>query len=357
MNRMRRLYSDDDNQTGLVLSIAFFLAFIILAFNRGDAHISRQSQSALDDKTSPIVQILSYPIRGAENFIKANSDRNKAYEENIALRQELIALRDRQLQFDLLQLKVKRYEKILSVNFDAKVNTDKIVARAIAENNGPFVRSLLLNSGQRQGVEIGNPVLNSEGLIGHVIAAGQNSARVLHISDLNSRIPVINLRSDGKAIMSGNNSPDPDLTFIQKQDQWKAGDKIMTSGDGGMLPAGLPIGSIFQTDESGFKVKLHANSQAIDWVWIASFAPIDVPDGDETDEDVLKENALEQGALNKGFLKPDPDTINPTLDEGDNITPIPADQRSLSANTPPALPRPQGQDQSAPAPLNQGAEP
>ena len=241
------------------------------------------------------------------------------------------------------------------MNFDAKVNTDKIVARAIAENNGPFVRSLLLNSGQRQGVEIGNPVLNSEGLIGHVIAAGQNSARVLHISDLNSRIPVINLRSDGKAIMSGNNSPDPDLTFIQKPDQWKAGDKIMTSGDGGMLPAGLPIGSIIQTDESGFKVKLHANSQAIDWVWIASFAPINVPDGDVTDDGGLKENALEQGALNEALLKSDPNTINPNLEGGDNISSIPTDQRPSIANTPPALPRPL--DQSAPAPLNQGAEP
>jgi len=271
----------DEGPTRIALLIAFLISFILLVSQRGGPNFTQPAQRKAEDVISPMAQFLSQPIRGAENFVFGFKDRNRAYEENIALRRELDQMRDTQSQFDLLQLKVKRYERILSSNADTDVPLKKIVARAVSENNGPFVRSLLLNTGRKNGVSVGNPVMTPDGLIGHVIDAGQKSSRVLQLGDLNSRIPVFNPRSEGKAILSGDNSQRPLLSFIQDKGSWQDGDVIITSGDDGMLPMGLPVGVVVQSNSQDIRVKLHAEDTPIDWVWVSPYQPIIAPS--ETD--------------------------------------------------------------------------
>ena len=314
---MASLGKYDNSPVRMVLLTAFLLSSILLLSQRGSPNFSQPAKRGAEDAIAPIAQILSLPIRGVENIAFDLKDRSRAHQENIALRKELIALRDKAARLDLLQLKVNRYEHILSTNIDANIPTKKIVARAVSESNGPFVRSLLLNIGTEQGVKIGNPVMSADGLIGHVINSGRQSSRVLQLGDLNSRIPVLNLRSESKAILSGDNSLRPVLTFIQDASDWRAGDNVITSGDDGMLPIGLPIGRIVKDNGAVLRVKLHAEKVPIDWVWVSPYARITAPSDVQIDQDgSLGPDALAQAQVSASGVT----VNNSNLESTDNIS-------------------------------------
>jgi len=287
---MKSFQKHDGQPARMAWLIALLISMLLLVSQRGGPNFTKPAQRQAEDVISPIAQILSVPIRRVEAIIFGIKDRRRAYDENLELRAELAGLRDTQARIDLLQLKIKRYERILSTNVDAEIPHEKIVARVVSETNGPFVRSLLLNAGTQDGVTIGNPVMTADGLIGHVISTGKNSSRVLRLGDLNSRIPVINRRSEGKAILSGNNSARPVLAFVQNTTDWVAGDVIITSGDDGMLPMGLPVGKVMKTKSEGLLVMLHAENTPIDWVWVSPYQPIKAP-RDALPDDVAQKSA------------------------------------------------------------------
>jgi len=261
----------------IALLSALLTSFIMLLSQRGSPNLRSPAQRTTEDVVSPIAQVLSYPIRGLETMAVGFKDRSRAFEENVKLRQDIAKLRNRQVKLDFLELKLARYEKILSTRVEADIPSKKIIARAVSETNGPFVRSLLLNVGRKDDVNIGNPVLTAEGLIGHIISAGQHSSRVLKLGDLNSRIPVLNRRSGGKAILSGDNSLRPKLAFTQNAPDWLMGDRVITSGDDGMLPMGLPVGVVVNANVEDLRVKLYSENEPMDWVWVSPYRPIAAP--------------------------------------------------------------------------------
>ncbi len=119
-----------------------------------------------------------------------------------------------------------------------------VSARVVADPGGAFVRSKIVNSGRREGVTKGQAVITGAGLAGRIFEAGLHSARVLLITDINSRIPVVVESSRDRAILTGDNGPQPRLAFLASSAQVAKGDRIVTSGQGGLFPEGLPIGTV-----------------------------------------------------------------------------------------------------------------
>ena len=144
--------------------------------------------------------------------------------------------------------------------------------------DGPFLRSLLLNVGERDGVTMGNPVMSTDGLIGHVINLGPNTARVLRVSDLNSRIAVTSAETGATAILAGDNTDLPKLSFINQRENWGLGDRVFTSGDDGFLPRGLEVGRVVQGKSGGLRVRLSSDSNPVDWVWVSPYKRLADPD-------------------------------------------------------------------------------
>jgi len=169
------------------------------------------------------------------------------------------------------------------------VPLEKIAARAIGETDGPFVRSLLLNVGARDGVKVGNPVLSTQGLVGHVINTGPTTTRVLQLSDLNSRIAVVSATSGAMAILAGDNTAQPKLSFVNQRENWAIGDRVISSGDDGALPRGLEIGEVVRGKNNELRVKLSSRSAPLDWVWVSPFekiiAPVDAEQVAEEEQD------------------------------------------------------------------------
>lgn len=264
----------------IALLSAILISSVLISFQRGASRNSSGAAIAAQETAAPLAAVLAVPFRGIEEFFASFGQRSNAFQHNKALRQEIAVLRDRQARYDSLAHKVAQYEAILGVDTETDIPLTKIAARAIGETDGPFVRSLLLNVGKRDGVVIGNPVLSPQGLVGHVINVGPNTARVLRLSDLNSRISVASARSGATAILAGDNTVQPKLSFVNQLENWNLNDRVISSGDGGSLPRGLLIGEVVQGESGGLRVRLSSQSAPIDWVWVSPFQQLSMPSED-----------------------------------------------------------------------------
>ncbi len=274
---MRGPERSNSGLTLIALSIAILISVFLIVFQRGAMRDSTGAEIAVQETVAPLAQLMAIPLRRVEGVSASLSERATAIEDNKALREELAVLRERQARYDNLAYKVARYEAIIGVDTETDVPLQKIAARAIGETDGPFVRSILLNVGERDGVTIGNPVLSTQGLVGHVINVGPNSARVLRLSDLNSRIAVASARSDATAILAGDNKDQPRLAFVNQPENWRPGDRVISSGDDGALPRGLDVGVVVLDASGGLRVDLSSGDAPLDWVWVSPYQRLAPP--------------------------------------------------------------------------------
>ena len=263
--------------TRFALLAAILISSVLISLQRGGGRNSSGLEIAAQETVAPLATVLAVPLRSVEVFFSDVSNRSSALADNEKLRGEIAILRERQARYDNLALKVARYEAILGVDTETDIPLRKIAARAVGETDGPFVRSLLLNVGAQDGVSIGNPVMSTNGLVGHVINTGPNTTRVLRVSDLNSRIAVASVRSGATAILAGDNSPLPKLSFVSQRENWMTGDRVISSGDDGSLPRGLQIGEVVRGDGGGLRVRLSSRSESLDWVWVSPYQKITAP--------------------------------------------------------------------------------
>ncbi len=271
---MRHRERPNSGWTRIALLAAILVSSLLISFNRGEDRQASKLETATQSGVAPLAEFLSVPLRGIEDFFGSFTDRAFAFEENERLKAEVSVLRDRQARYENLAMKVARYEAILGVDTETDVPLKKIAARAIGETDGPFVRSVLLNVGAKDGVMIGNPVMSADGLVGHVINVGPASSRVLRLSDLNSRIAVASARSGATAILAGDNSPRPKLAFINQREDWILGDRVISSGDDGALPRGLAVGEVIAGEAGGLRVRLASRRAGIDWVWVSPYTRV-----------------------------------------------------------------------------------
>ena len=259
-----------------VMSLLFALILFFLGLN-GRQPLSTVRAPA-ESGAGRIVSVMSMPLRGAENLIASVGQHFGTVRENRRLKTELNRLKQVEAEMLSLREQVSYLETVLNADIEV-LNTDKrIAARAVSETRGPFVQSALINAGAAKGVAEGDAVMSVNGLYGRVVRTGQNASRVLLMTDLNSRIAVMSQRSRGRAILSGDNTGAPSLEFRRDGD-WQIGDRVVTSGDDGTLPRGLPIGEVYAAGDK-LRAKLFTDAAPVDWIWVSPFVPIAPPETD-----------------------------------------------------------------------------
>ena len=122
------------------------------------------------------------------------------------------------------------------------------------------MQTVIVNAGADQGVAKGMAAVNERGLVGRVIEVGRRSARILLLTDFNSRVPVMVEPSRDQAILAGDNSREPGLMFLPLNPRLSVGDRVVTSGRGGVLPPGLAIGVVSAIGEHKVAV-----TPLVDW--------------------------------------------------------------------------------------------
>ncbi|MEQ7155813.1 rod shape-determining protein MreC [Brevundimonas aurifodinae] len=259
--------------TAAVAVVVALIASIlmILADRRidGEGHSYGPVRAGFDAVVAPASGVLAAPVRwtgGATDYIKGYFF---AVSENRRLRAQVAELEPWRDQAIALKNVNARYESLLGLRTEPPVAM--ATARSVSESRGPFVHARLLDAGTGKGIRIGNPVINEHGLVGRVVGVTGGVSRMLLVTDVASRIPVLVDRTDARALLTGDGSGNPRLEFVRGAGAVQAGDRVLTSGDGGGLPRGVPIGVVARGIDGSWRVKLFSDRGAIDYVRVMLF--------------------------------------------------------------------------------------
>jgi rod shape-determining protein MreC len=267
----------------LPFALCMSLAIVVVLLGKAEASIFDNARAKFTDLSEPVLSLVTSPVVIVQRWSAGLSKILTVYDENIQLRQENDALRRWQDVALTLEQRMTRYESLLNVVRDPDLPS--VTARVIGQSSQPFSKTLILNAGTNQNVEKGQAVLGDRGLLGRVFVAGENTSWVLLLTDLNSRIPVIIRPSNRRAILSGTNTMSPGLQLDSlRVESGEAeigpGDRVYSTGDGGILPPDLPIGMVMG-DASDWRAGLFADPDLSDFVQIVHYrAVLDPPDAD-----------------------------------------------------------------------------
>jgi rod shape-determining protein MreC len=168
-------------------------------------------------------------------------------EQNVAYREEIDRLQAEMVGLRELELENQDLRNLLGLRQQAPPG-EMIAVRVVARDPLPFAQVLVIDGGSEQGVREDLPVLTWRGLVGRVIEVQPTSARVLLVTDANSSISgrIQNPDSRATGVIRGRNDQWLLMQYLPQQEQVQTGDLVLTSGLGGVFPAGLPIGKIAQ---------------------------------------------------------------------------------------------------------------
>lgn len=255
-------------------------AFFLMLLGKGESLIVEKLRVSAVDLVSPVMEVLSRPAASAAEVVENVRGLIFLREENARLREENARL----LRWEAVARKLEQDNAQLRnlLNFIPERGSSFVAARVIADSGGAFARSMIVNAGRRQGIQKGQPVVTEEGLAGRIARAGHYSARMILITDLNSRIPVLVEPSRARAILAGDNSETPRLEFLPSGVAIGPGDRIVTSGHGGMFPPGLPVGRVDETAGGIVRVRPFVRLDRLNFVRVVDYKGVAVPPSDET---------------------------------------------------------------------------
>lgn len=207
-----------------------------------------QARSRVTDAFTPILNVMSRPAGSVADALEYGRQLIELHDENARLRAENSRLRQWEQAALRLEAENKSLRSLLS--FKAEAPASFISARVVADTGGAFVRTMVVAAGARDGVQRGQAAMAGQGLVGRVVQVGERSARILLITDLNARIPVVLETSRQRAMLAGDNSDHPALKYVPATTELTPGERVFTSGHGGLMPPGLPVG-IVKIDSNG----------------------------------------------------------------------------------------------------------
>jgi rod shape-determining protein MreC len=256
-------------------------SFALMLLGKADTIVVERLRVLIDDGVSPVLQVLSRPASAVASVVNAVHDLAALRAENVRLAEENARL----MHWQTVARELDNENKALrsQLNYTPDPDSAFITARVVGDTGGAFVHSMLINAGTREGVRKGQAVIAGETLVGRVAEVGDRSGRILLLTDINSRIPVIIEGTRAKAILSGDNSDRPRLQYLSPNSNPAVGNRIVTSGHGGAFPPGMPVGVIASIPDGVVHVEPFVHRYQLEYVTVVDYGlpgvlPSDVPD-------------------------------------------------------------------------------
>ena len=207
--------------------------------------------------------VVSVPTKTFRSFSDYIQEHINLYSNYNQLKHENTKLKNNISESDFLKLENTQLRKLIEEQVDSTSNF--VSARVMIDKKSPYLNSFILNIGNNKGIKNGMAVLDGENFIGRIVDVNFFSSRVLLVSDLNSKIPIITEPSASHAILSGHGTEDPTLEYLPENHQIQHGDKIYTSGKEGIFSPGIPIGEV-KIEKEAVKVLLYSDPNQITFV-------------------------------------------------------------------------------------------
>jgi rod shape-determining protein MreC len=259
----------------LPLAIVVALAIVVVLLGKAQGGLFDKARAHVTDMMAPVLQKVRAPVAGFDRFTGSIGEIFSVYEQNLKLKEENARLQQWRNVAIVLQGRVTRYQTMLHAVPDPQMN--RVLARVIGRASRPFLQTMILDAGRDNHALPGQAVMDARGMIGRIYLTGRRTSWVILLTDLNSRIPVTIAPSSGKtgnvqALMTGDNSALPVLDMVSRTVTLHEGDQVTSSGNGGLLPAGLPVGTVMPNGAGGWRVALLADAAASQDVEILDFS-------------------------------------------------------------------------------------
>lgn len=226
----------------LTLPVLIVASFGLMLLGKADALLAERARMVVADALAPIYAALAEPLSVVHRGIDAAGNVATLHEDNARLREENERLR--RWQSVALALDAENAALKAQLRWIPDPAPSYVTARVVADAGGVYARAVLLSLGPNHSVTKGQIALDDRGLVGRVTELGARSARVLLLTDMNSRVPVILENSRGRAILAGTNGARPRLMYWAEGVQPAEGERVVTSAEANTFPPGLPVGVV-----------------------------------------------------------------------------------------------------------------
>jgi rod shape-determining protein MreC len=240
----------------LVTVLILCLVALVVLWRIDNPRVERM-RAAIVDSVVPNMEWAMAPITGLARIFEDFQSYAGLFEQNQELRRELQQMRAWREAALQLEQENARLLDLNRVQLDPELTF--VTGLVLADSGSPFRRSVLINVGARDGILDGWATMDGLGLVGRVSGVGERTSRVLLVTDSNSRLPVTIQPSGQQALLIGDNSQTPLLDFIEAREDVSPGDRIVTSGDGGLFPPGLLVGQVVETTDGRLRARLSAD--------------------------------------------------------------------------------------------------
>ncbi len=229
-------------QNTLTLFILIALSIVIMTIDQR-YHYLESVRSTLSHLLYPIRQIVGLPgeiYQWGDEFF---TTREQLQKDNARLKQENFILKAELQRYTILQHENQRLRKLF--NSAKRIKKNVLITEFLSVNLDPYKQQVMINKGSHDGVYIGQPLIDANGVMGQIIHTTSYSATALLISDPNHALPVRIDRSGLRTIAAGTGNPNQlKLLYIPDNSDIQVGDLVVTSGLGGRFPANYPVAKV-----------------------------------------------------------------------------------------------------------------
>ena len=246
--------------------VLFVFCIVLMLAGKADITMMNSARSVLTGLVVPIVDIVSVPFRAGRAMLDNMAAVANLREENLRLQDDVERLRQWRRKAEILQSENRQLRSVSNVAIPE--DTTPISARVIAVNADSFAHSVMVNVGEMAGIKKGNAAVTTAGLVGIVVDSGAKHAQILLITDINAMIPVILSLSSWPGATVGQNSKQLQLRFLATEAVPQLGELVQTSGHGGVLPPGIPVGRIAGINNRRISIQPVADLERLSFITI-----------------------------------------------------------------------------------------
>jgi rod shape-determining protein MreC len=253
------------------LALSLLLATGLLFFGRAQTDVFERVRHAIEGVTGPFYEFVGPPIATARQTVSNMFRVFEVYRENDRLRAENAKLHAWRDKLTLLERENSRLAALLDLPLEPDIQYR--TGRVIDDPGGPFVRTLRVNAGRRDGVVEGQAVVDDTGLVGRIVSAGASASRILLITDLNSNVPILIEPGSVRGMLIGQNDAPPVVAYLPKDHHVGVGSQVLTSGHGGFIPPNILVGEITAVHDDRATVRPASRFDRIVYVRVLEYHP------------------------------------------------------------------------------------
>ena len=269
--RVQKVIRKKDINNKILTFISLLFALSLLFSSYMYPNLSSAIKSKIIDYSSNIINGIYSPISTINKSVANLNKIINAYSINNELIKEVENLKNIYNENEILYAENIKLKKLLNLSNDIKYNFT--TAKIISNSNSSFNRSAILKTGKKNNISLYSPVIYNNNILGFISELGISSSRVTALTDISTKIPAFIPNKDVKVILSGNNSNYLEITNYIEIASIKEGDKVFSSGDGNMYPAGLFIGIIKVKSDGNVIVEPGKKLNSLSFVQIIDWAP------------------------------------------------------------------------------------